>query len=457
MKNYRMNDIVINNTFSLIVFFIFANFSNEVFAEKISQKTSLVNSIEDLGSSSSEWRKFVSILTKEELWTERDAYDASHLLMIPMHYAFFASDEGGIFEFETLVSRFAVNELPGGQLNQAQWMYFVSRYLALRSQTGLPIDGSDAYLVQRVSAWLHNRWVLEPAYQWEMVPFFGSKARLLYITSKNLFLNYGYYKAITDYELFLFAIAGDISSILQKNEDISMKVPGEIKSSICDVLKTGVKIIRDRGYFTNSMGWLFQIGVWSDHVDYRFAGHEKLGPDLSEILVTDISEDASHSHRWPLFFLSLLNSPNIDMSEKNYLEKAYRGFCQQFRDVVVTKVSGGVLLKNYMDGRNGVYRYRYNTVGRNNKLGYGPYELSGILGESWYPFCVGVKDVFLAYQNSFPLSQEMLDIYTGPNTTRERNVLFRWPDYFVNGFASMQARQSAYISEVIESRCFTIR
>lgn len=451
MNNARLFCDVMKIISGLVLCLVFVIFPNKVLAKELPQKKNLVHSIENTGSSSPEWNKFISILTNEALWTERDAYDASHSLMIPMHYAFMARDKKGVSEFEILMSRFAINELPGGQLNQAQWMYFVSRYLALRSQVGLPIDGSDAYLVQRLSAWLYNRWVLEPAYQWEKLPFFGANARLSYISSKEAVFNYGYYKAVIDYELFLFAIAGDISFVLQKNPNMSKKLRKEEKNSIRDVLETGIGIIRERGYFTKSMGWLFQIGVWSDHEDYRFAGHEKLDANLNEALVNDISEDASHSHRWPLFFRSLLNSPNLDMDDKHYLKKAYRGFCKQFRDVVVQKDSEGVLLTNFMDGKNGVYRYRYSTVGKNNKLGYGPYELSGILGESWYPFCVGVNDVFVAYQNSYPLSRKMLDIYTGPNTTRERNVLFRWPNYFTNGFASMQARQSAYISGVIGS------
>lgn len=432
-----------------MLFFVF--FSDKALANEAPAKKQFVYSIENTGSLSPEWTQFISTLTRESLWTQRDAYDASNALMIPMHYAFLTRDKKGISEFETLMSRFAINELPGGQLNQAQWMYFVSSYLALRCQTGLPIADSDAYLVHRVSAWLHNRWILEPAFQWDKLPFFGTKERLLYITSKDTVLDYSYYKAVTDYELFLFAIAGDISFVIQNNRDIAIKIPQDIQNSIHDALKTGVKIIRERGFFTKSDGWLFQPGVWSDHVDYRFAAHEKLRPNLKEALVKDISEDASHSHRWPLFFRSLLSSPTLNVCDKSYLEKAYRGFCQQFKEVVVKTDAEGVLLTNYMDGRNGVYRYQYTTTGTNNNPGYGPYQLSGILGVSWYPFCIGVKDVFSVYQNSYPLGQRMVEIYTGPDTTCERNALFQWPGYFINGFASMQARQSAYISSVIES------
>ena len=66
------------------------------------------------------------------MWIERDAYDASHVLMIPSHYAFLSQDKEGISDFEVLMTRFAVNELPTDQLHQAQRMYFVSRYLVLK-------------------------------------------------------------------------------------------------------------------------------------------------------------------------------------------------------------------------------------------------------------------------------------------------------------------------------------
>ena len=166
--------------------------------------------------------------------------------------------------------------------------------------------------------------------------------------------------------------------------------------------------------------------------------------------IKNIAGDSSHAHRWPLFFHSLHKIPTLTPSDQETIGRAYNGFCQQFTEKVVKIDANDVFITNYMDGNNGLYRYRYATTGKNNILGYGPYALSAILGESWYPFCSGVEDVFEAYRKSYPLKNEVLDLYVGPNTTRDRNPLFRWPDYFVNGFAEIQAKQSAFIAKKFE-------
>lgn len=427
------------------VFLVFLFFSQVSAQEKSTPKS-------EYGSSSAVWKRTIALLVKESLWIDRDAYDASHTLMIPLHYAFFSQDKEGISEFEILMARFAVNELPTDQLHQAQWMYFVSRYLVLKTQGGYPIEGSDAYLLQRLSFWLHNRWLFEPAYQWGRLPFFGTKERLKYLKSAEDKFDYSYYKAVTDYELFLFSIAADIDYVANKNDAVSKKISEPVRNTIREVLEGSVQVVRDSGQFTGKGGWLFQVGVWADHPDFQFAGHTKLAPDLKESPVTNVSEDSSHSHRWPLFFLSLVNAPGISKSDRNHLQKAYGGFCKQFHNEVVKVDGKKVLLRNYMDGRNGLYRYKYSTVGKNVHLGYGPYALSGILGESWYPFCANGNKVFESYKNAYPLTQEVVDIYVGPNTTRVRNPMFRWPDYFVDGFAQMHAYQAAYISRAMQTK-----
>ena len=90
----------------------------------------------DIGSSSEIWNSNIGQLLSSELWATRDAYDSSHILMVPLHYVFVANDEDGIREFELLFAQFSRSELPFGQLNQVQWLYLVSRYLALKSEFG---------------------------------------------------------------------------------------------------------------------------------------------------------------------------------------------------------------------------------------------------------------------------------------------------------------------------------
>lgn len=408
---------------------------------------SSLTEISKVGSSSAEWKRTVSILTKEPLWNERDAYDASHVLMIPMHYAFVAGDEEGVKQFEELMSRFARQELSGGQLNQAQWVYFISRYLALRAEYSLEFSASDLYLARRVSAWLHSKWVFDPAYQWGQFPLVGTKARVQLVLDNSKSWPLSYYPAITDYELFLFAAASDIVYVRKHIAGINFDSMPGVEESMAEMAKAGVAVVQQRGAFSKAGGWLFQIGTWTDHPDYRYAGHSEIDNDLEEKRVPGIAEDSSHSHRWPLFFRSMIAASSDRPEDRELLFKAYAGFSRQFTEEVVFIRDDSVLLKNYMDGSNGLYRYRYATVGSNEALGYAPSALSGIIGESWYSFSLGASEVYKIYEESYPLQKDILNLYIGPNTTRARNPQFVWPDFFVNGFSELIARQAHYLAK----------
>lgn len=366
--------------------------------------------------------------------------------MVPLHYAFVTGDHAGILDFETLMARFATQELTGGQLQMAQWMYFVSRYLSLRIKFGHPLREIDKALTQRLAAWLHVRWEYEPGFNWGRTPFIGSKARLADIRNSSKREPLSYYSAVTDYELFLFAIASDLKHITQKHHGILEYAGKSIPVGIDEIFSTGIAIIRERGAFKKNGGWIFQKGVWTDHRDLRYAGHAEPAPDLPESRLAEISEDSSHSHRWPLFLRSMMHATQKNSEDEKYLLKVYKGFSYQFSRMVVKRDRDGILLTKYMDGHNGLYRYRYSTVGANEQLGYGPYMLSGILGESWYPFAHEVDDIFDIYARSYPLTSRILTIYVGPNTTRARNPLFTWPDFFTSGFSELIAKQGSHLS-----------
>ena len=56
-------------------------------------------------SDSELWKETVSLLLEEPLWKTRDAYDAGHILMIPLHHAFMTSDSTAIKHFETFFKK----------------------------------------------------------------------------------------------------------------------------------------------------------------------------------------------------------------------------------------------------------------------------------------------------------------------------------------------------------------
>ena len=67
-----------------------------------------------------------------------------------------------------------------------------------------------------------------------------------------------------------------------------------------------------------------------------------------------------------------------------------------------------------MDGKNGIYRWQYKSLGPDQ--GYGPYELSAALVNSWWAFLPGprARQLFHDIAGQFPLSDQLLQLYTGP-------------------------------------------
>jgi len=394
------------------------------------------------GSKSTLWKNTVDKIISDPLWSARDATDSSHILMVPLHFSFLTNDKAGIDAFENLFSRFSYRELKIGQLDQAQWMYLLSRYLSLKAEFEIEYTDADNNLLNRLMAWTHSRWHFLPAWQWGKRSFSGVKKRIEYVLSLQVPKLPSYYSAIIDYELFLFAIAADLKYIsLNNNEFFST----EYISTLDEIRVCVMDVLRKKGSFT-SQGWLFQKGVWADYRDYAYCGHAELSGELKPLKISTIAVDSSHSHRFPLWLRSFYLSQESD-SDREEIKIIINAFSYQFKHHVAIRSTGYLKLNNYMDGNNGVYRYKYSTIGSNSKLGYGPYELSGVLGESWYPFLIDVDDVYHYYKLSFPLPIEAIDLYTGPNTTRKRNPLFKWPDFFSNGFAELISGQSYYLSK----------
>jgi hypothetical protein len=401
--------------------------------------------VELIGSSSELWHDTIDKVIKSPLWSTRDAYDSAHILMVTLHFSFVANDKNAIRSFENLFARFSTQELAFGQLNQVHWLYLTSRYLALKCQFGYPFNSADRYLIHRLSSYIYTKWLYLPSFQWGRYPFVGTKARLDFILSPQDISYPSYYKAVTDFELFIFAIAADLKFILQKKD---IELGKENTQTIKEVVNYAFKILMVRGVFTSDDGWLFQQGIWTDHPDYKYSGHLLISPSLKPKKQRNIAEDSSHSHRWPLWLRSLsLSEESGKYSE--LINKIYMALSFQFKNhvVVIDDEAGYLKLNNYMDGSNGIYRYKYQTIGKNKQSGYKSYALSGILGESWYPFLDNVDLIFRTYALSYPLPEDAIKLYVGPNTTRIRNPLYQWPAFFTNGFAKLIAMHAWYVSK----------
>ncbi len=101
------------------------------------------------------------------------------------------------------------------------------------------------------------------------------------------------------------------------------------------------------------------------------------------------------------------------------------GLEKQFYEKVLVPPSPefpGYRMTNFMDGRNGVYRWEYKGVGKNN--GYGLYEVSGVLLEGWWSFLDSprMREVYQKMAAQFPLPREVETLYLGAQRSPSAHV-----------------------------------
>lgn len=378
------------------------------------------------------WNNTVAIHIKDKLWLDESIYDAGHYLMVPMHAAFMLDNIAWQQQFSDHFIEFMKNkhEISKGRLNQVHYYYLLSRFIVLASEADkneLIPDGMADYLYSRIINLFYN----EPAWQWGHSDFSCVKERIIWKLT-TLDPKQSYYRAIIDEELFLFAIAADLSNYYRDKNNEKTQRLNDILNVAHRVFKQEIKLERD--------GWLFQPGVWAQHPDYAYAGNENKALDLEKKLVNDISMDTNHSHRFPLWLTSLAEAypPGSDMRKYYYLLR--NNLAEQFVSKVLIEPTvdfPAYRTTNFMDGRNGIYRWNYATQGNNN--GYGPYELSGTLMLGWWIFLENPKtnNLYKEMSKKFPLSDDVIKLYYGPETIRDRHYLITGSNQFVNGYIEL--------------------
>lgn len=388
------------------------------------------------------WERTVGAYLKDDLWTEENAYDAGHYLMVPLHAAFLNDVQEWKNDFSHQVHLFmeAYKEDPNSivdvRLTQLHYLYFLSRFMVLAEQQGNPElipDGLDAYLYERIN----DIWLNEPAWQWGRDPFSGGMQERVLWKLNNKSVEQSYYRTIIDEELFTIAIAADIRA---HEKFVQGK---EAKSTVIDdILEKSIMIFMNEGMYQDNGGWLFQPGVWTDSPSYAYAGNSEIKKGMKPKLVENIAWDTSHSHRFPLWLTSLANAYDSNSEEHDFYKKVKNGLEIQFYETVLkepTKEFPAYRTTNFMDGRNGVYRWNYSSLGKGT--GYGPYELSGTFTIGWWTFLGTdrIKKVYEEMTNFFPLPLEVMDVYDGPDTGKQRHTIIRWPQSFNNGYTELIA------------------
>jgi hypothetical protein len=384
----------------LFIPFFFLSFSSDSAISSVPKKSflSLIendNTIalnENTSRSKILWSQQVSTRLKRPLWNI-DPYNAGHFLMIPLQGAFSLNDLVQVSEFDSFFDKFSDEysndpskyEMVSDQLSRLHFVYLASEYLALSKKNNKPVNEKLFRLVSYLSI---HQWQ-KPAWQWKNIynpsgVFDGGMAERLSWKLSTPKFDKKYHKAIIDEDLFLFAIAGNLK-YLQLLDSGSDAIFNEILDFSTTVLSTRVKYASE-----SSDRWLFQPGIWSEHPDYAYAAWENNLPNLpSRKTFSDIAGDSSHSHRWPVWLISIGRGFSVqkNISRVNLIAKLRKGLAEQFITKVLTEPSRDIPFyrtTNFMDGRNGVYRYKYHSTTNVDWVGYGPYGLSRTLSLGWW-------------------------------------------------------------------------
>lgn len=383
------------------------------------------------------WENTIKRMLENHLWKERDAYDSGHFLMVPLHAVFTLKDQSKINDFHQFFNSFLQNYKKDNfnslnTLTRLQFLYLTSQYLVLTKINKTPL--SDELILILTNS-IESIWY-QPAWQWKECssPNFQNMSERIEWKLENKTVPYSYCRAIIDEELFTFAIAADLKTILSD----------ESPKFINEILDIAYRVFKQEVVFLNAASeqWLFQPGVWTDHPDYAYAGWTEIKENLDKNPVPGIAMDTSHSHRFSLWLISLQKAFSIkkELDRSDYFEKLRYGLTKQFKNKVLVSPSiefPNYRTTNFMDGHNGVYRYGYVTV--ETGKGYGPYELSGTLLLGWWSFLPdqSMKDVYCFIASRFPLSEQEIVTYLGPDTTRDRHPLIKGRNQYQSGLLEL--------------------
>lgn len=374
------------------------------------------------------YQNTVLMLLQEDLWTERDMYDAGHYLMVPMHYAFYSKNDNAIAAFGDFFERFTTDITNDDQhafkqysaLHQLHFYYLGTQFITLCATNdyetlipdtlpNLAEEFAQDYLLNQRSNWGIEQTVIERI------------EKVLNGTSYD----FSYYSWLTDLEFFTLAVLCDLhyyESLRGAMPSDTMNIAAELAYKIFSAAHLNLD--------TAKGGWLFQPGVAHDHPDYAYAGNSKITSDIQPKLREDVPSDSSHFHRMPLWLSSYQSAQSSE--EKIALFKMrQQQLANQLTEYVLQNVNGIWLTTTFMDGSNGVYRYSYNTDG----IGLEGYDLSGTFLLGWWSFLedTRITEVYCDILEYFPMQGNRSNPYFDHATVREQNPFFDMETAFDNG------------------------
>ena len=388
------------------------------------------------------WKNTVSKYLEYDLWDEINCYDAGHVLLLPMYYAFTENDQEKMEDFHDLFERYAnyLKEVEYNyrywNLNHMQFNFLASNYINLCTETNS---------VNRIRSELLD-------YLYDEAFFACLLKREKYNIDQNPQNDYLYamerdYKAgrpTADLYQFHVTILFNLKEFSDNNEyELSEERINKINQAL-DIIN---RIYEEDVTFTEGDKWLLNVGDFDEYNDYAYMHYNDIEANMQPKEQENTTWDTSHFHRIPVF-LQIIKKANKGNEEKvEYYNRLIKGLKEQFIENVLVKTDEDhdyYRTTNFMDSRNGIYRYNYKTQ---KDDAYLPYELSGTMLFGWWTFLGnGINEIYKEIYKTFPLSQNAINTYVGPNTTRERNKYVQWPDYFENGFAELNCYLASEIN-----------
>ena len=363
------------------------------------------------------WNKAAVPYLQKNFRSEADAYNGGHFLMVPLHAAFqkgekaWQDDLGAQFKRITAQGTKAIAKT---SLSRLQYLYLCSRFMTLANEAhraDLIPPNLDGMLVQEIE----SVWTTEPDPHWNGTKFKGMRECVLAKLQVEA-VGKSYYRAILDTELHLMAIAAEL-----RHSELIAKRKRRNAGVIKDALSVARQVFMQRAVPDREGRWRFQPGVWADHPDFAYAGNGEKAVGLQPRKVENVAEDTGHSARMPMWLTSFAQAYPAKSAERRYYEALKQGFEKQFYEKVLVPPGPDMpayRTTNFMDGRNGVYRWGYGAFAGKNE-GYGPYEISGVLTLGWYSFLDSerMRAVYRHMATQFPLPKQVETLYLGPGTT----------------------------------------
>jgi hypothetical protein len=381
------------------------------------------------------------------LWRDDLTYEAGHMLMVPLHAAYDLRVPAWQQQFAAHFARAVDSGFVGlprteNAQDRAHYLYLATRFMVLdtRASGGALIPPGLRDAVRREVDYV---WRTLPAWMWDRPDFPGGiRERIAWKLAAQR-VDRSYYPAVIDIELYLLAIAADL-------RQLELADAGARPSALTtEVLTVAERIFRSRVERTADGGVLFQRGVWADHPDYEYAGRNRKERGMRPSKVDRVAEDASHAHRTALWLTSLRDAHERGTAGFAWYDTLRCSLSRQFhRKVLVHPTSDfpGLRTTNFMDGRNGVYRWKFAQ--RGDTWGYGPHELSGTIALGWWSFLrtPESRETHRRLAASYPLAPRVAALYLaphGPTLPPER-------DWTFNGLGALIAKLSA---ELPVERC----